>query len=115
MFLYVRHPCDPTRLAGVMDEMQKLGSPRIQCVEVPGGWLAIEGRHRLSAAWRMGLPVVILPVVREQFTDDVSVYFFHRPALPSHRYTLLPKGFLALYEYRGAPENSLLTGGQKID
>jgi hypothetical protein len=52
---------EAAHLAEVIEEMHKLGAPTIKAVrmEAYGAWVALEGAHRLRAAFELGLTPVI--------------------------------------------------------
>lgn len=51
------HRVDQIKLAGVMAEMQTLGSPKIRAVNCGDYLIAIEGVHRIAAASNLGIPL----------------------------------------------------------
>jgi hypothetical protein len=55
--VYAKHDpyWDTGHLGDVLQEMEKLGSPTINVVEWRGDLFAIEGSHRLCAAYLLGL------------------------------------------------------------
>lgn len=48
---------DADHLAAVIKQMQSLGAPTIKAVrmDVHGAWVALEGSHRIRAAFELGL------------------------------------------------------------
>lgn len=54
----------PAHLADVTDRMRDLGPPRIRAyLDLDtGAWFALEGTHRLRAAFSLGLAPVMVPV-----------------------------------------------------
>ena len=63
------------RLDKVKEEMQKLGPPVIQCFKLNDDeYLAIEGSHRLTAAFELGMEPV-LDIISELDSEDDEKYF----------------------------------------
>jgi hypothetical protein len=60
--VYAPHKPDYDHLLLVCEEMKKLGSPVIHAVEFDGQLLAIEGSHRLCAAYLLNVPVEIVKI-----------------------------------------------------
>lgn len=59
--IYAKHdPYLDGHLARVVDEMEHSGPPTIRCVRWKDGWYALEGSHRLAAAYQLGLPVLVV-------------------------------------------------------
>lgn len=54
----------PCHLAHVVEEMRRLGPPRIRAYHdvSSGAWYALEGTHRLRAAMELGLAPVMVAV-----------------------------------------------------
>lgn len=54
----------PYHLAGVVQEMRRLGPPRIRAHfdAASGFWLSREGTHRLRAAKALGVAPVMVPI-----------------------------------------------------
>lgn len=62
---------DADHLAEVIKEMQSLGAPTIKAVrmEAYGAWVALEGSHRIRAAYELGLE----PRIEEiEWSDTVT-------------------------------------------
>ena len=59
-------------LAEVTEEMKTLGAPAIRCIwsEMYGIWMAVEGCHRLRAAYELGLTPTIIDI-----SDDEQVTY----------------------------------------
>lgn len=53
--LYTIHAIDKIKLAGVVAEMQQLGSPSIRVVDCGDYLMALEGVHRIAAAAQLGI------------------------------------------------------------
>ena len=53
--VWAKHEADPGRYTGVLEDMRDLGPPTIRCVEFRGELYALEGSHRLKAAWELEL------------------------------------------------------------
>lgn len=53
--IWAKHEPDPAHLKDVVEEMRELGRPTIRCVDWRGELYAIEGSHRLRAAFDLGL------------------------------------------------------------
>ena len=53
-----------THLVAVMQEMRVRGAPRLRAHHDAGTgfWLAMEGTHRLRAAYQLGLRPVLIPI-----------------------------------------------------
>lgn len=64
--IYAIHAPDADRLPGVIAEMQAMGAPTIEVVDCGDYFMALEGSHRLAAAYELGLKPVL--TVHEQ--DD---------------------------------------------
>jgi len=60
--VYAPHKPNYDHLLVVVEEMRKLGSPTIHVVSHKGSVLAIEGSHRLCAAYLLDIPVKIVKV-----------------------------------------------------
>jgi hypothetical protein len=56
------HGVNRSKVASVMREMEELGPPSIRCVEAGGYWYAIEGTHRLAAAFELGITPDIIEI-----------------------------------------------------
>ncbi|WP_338666254.1 hypothetical protein VQH23_26515 (plasmid) [Pararoseomonas sp. SCSIO 73927] len=55
-------PCptvSPRRLAAVVEDMRRLGPPRLRGMRSGGAWLLVEGSHRVEAARVLGLPITV--------------------------------------------------------
>lgn len=79
----------------VVTEMALLGAPVVRAVNCGDFWVAIEGSHRIAAAHKLGLPVMVAEV---QESDEID----------SHDLEDLPLGCTASeimeYMFRGTPE-----------
>lgn len=53
--VFAIHAPEPAKLEAVKAEMRSLGPPEIRVVEYRGGFIALEGSHRLAAASELGL------------------------------------------------------------
>ena len=76
---------DEKHLTEVIEEMKKLGTPKIKaiwCAELDA-WLALEGCHRLRAAFTLGLTPIIedvsetycdveLEVIRNAYNEPIT-------------------------------------------
>jgi hypothetical protein len=63
--LYTIHGPDAEHLEEVMAEMRVLGRPAVRVVDYAGGWMALEGCHRLMAAYRLGVAPVFVVLQRD--------------------------------------------------
>ncbi len=62
---------DADHLAAVIKEMQALGAPTIKAVRLDAynAWAALEGSHRIRAAYELG----IVPIIEEvEWSDTVT-------------------------------------------
>jgi hypothetical protein len=61
--VYTMHPADRDHLVQVMKEMRVLGRPMLRCAWVDGAIYALEGVHRMQAAyiWRFSVSLDVLP------------------------------------------------------
>lgn len=53
--LYTIHAVDDAKLAGVIEEMLKLGAPTIRVVDCGDYLMALEGVHRIAACAALGI------------------------------------------------------------
>lgn len=62
--IYAKHlPYATGHLGDVLTEMEQVGSPTLRVMEHEGKLCAIEGSHRLAAAYEMGLvPKLVIEV-----------------------------------------------------
>lgn len=63
---------DDNHLEAVKDEMKTLGAPTIKAVwsDCYDAWVALEGCHRIRAAYDMG----ITPIIEEiEYRDDITM------------------------------------------
>lgn len=75
VFVQAPNAADPVHLAEVMAEMRGLGSPRVRAVAHPGGgWMALEGSHRLAAAVSLGKPVQLIPVGLDERLQEGEIW-----------------------------------------
>ena len=71
-YVYITAPngVDTDILGHVMRRMQVLGPPVIRAVPFPGRrvdhWLALGGSHRITAAKKLGLAIIIRPMLPDQ-------------------------------------------------
>lgn len=68
--IWAKHKPDPERLAGVKAEMTFLGPPTVRCVQWRGELYALEGSHRLCAAFELGLVPQIIVLQPDRFLGD---------------------------------------------
>lgn len=72
--LYLPNPVKEYHLANVMKEMVRLDQgPMVQAIDFEGYYVALEGAHRIEAARRLGYPVCILPIARDQEIEEGSI------------------------------------------
>jgi len=85
--IYAKHePYHETgHLGEVVDEMKLTGPPTIRVVEFDGGFFAVEGSHRLAAAFHLGMQpkVVVMPTEFEGLEEYWSRVI---ESLPSYDY-----------------------------
>jgi|HubBroStandDraft_6_1064221.scaffolds.fasta_scaffold00345_18 hypothetical protein len=55
MRIWAKHEPEPGHLRDVIEDMKTLGRPTIRCVDWRGELYAIEGSHRLKAAFELGI------------------------------------------------------------
>jgi PadR family transcriptional regulator PadR len=86
--VWAKHEADPERYRGVLEEMRELGPPTIRCVEFRGQLYALEGSHRLAAAWALEL-CPILDIVEPDFPLSEADSFWEgaRVNLPAYAWT----------------------------
>jgi hypothetical protein len=65
-YIYAPHGPRPNHIVDVLAEMGQLGAPTIRAYWAGDHWLALEGSHRLAAAYGSGLT----PIVIEMNEDD---------------------------------------------
>ena len=53
--VYAIHAPDPAKLEAVRSEMERLGAPTIHVVDCGDHYMALEGSHRLAAAYALDL------------------------------------------------------------
>lgn len=80
--IWAKHEPEPRHLRDVVEEMKELGRPTIRCVDWRGELYAIEGSHRLRAAFDLGLAPNIVVVGPNRLTgEDESYWDWVRVAL----------------------------------
>lgn len=67
--IYTIHHTDPDKLASVIAEMRRLGSPAIRAYNAGDHYIALEGTHRIAAAHSLGLPVGIIEMADDDDMD----------------------------------------------
>ena len=85
--IYAKHePYEDGHLGDVIAEMQLAGTPTLRCVEWRDGYYALEGSHRLAAAFILALPVKV--VLLEPDAGEGLERFWDRvaPDLPSYNF-----------------------------
>lgn len=87
--IYAKHePYENGHLGEVVDEMKLTGPPTIRVIEFEDGFYAVEGSHRLAAAFHLGLEpkIVVLP----QDSEGLDAYWARvAKTLPSYDYKLV--------------------------
>ena len=69
--VYAIHGVDSDKLESVKAEMLSLGAPAIRVVDCGDHYMALEGSHRLAAAYALGITPV-LSVVEQDEQIDIS-------------------------------------------
>ena len=71
--IYTIHPYEEDHLAEVMTEAERIGSVTVRAYVVGGTVFALEGVHRIEAASRLGLPLIVQPVsLDDPFDHDLQ-------------------------------------------
>jgi hypothetical protein len=98
--LQIPNQPDRRHLLEVKDEMRRRGSPRIRAVRTKKGWVALEGSHRVTAAQKLGIPIILIEKKPDdRMTHDIWTGY-GRPELPI-RATVAR--ILEEFEYWGRP------------
>ena len=63
--IYTINEIDDAHLASVIADMRRLGPPRIRACWQGDHYCALEGSHRVEAARRLGLPVLIVEMAED--------------------------------------------------
>lgn len=79
MMITAMHATDEAHLADVMESMRMLGAPVIRAAETAYGLVAIEGCHRLEAAYRLGLTPAIKIIENGEIIADHGLQDFDQP------------------------------------
>ena len=66
MYLGAMNQTEPSHLKEVIVEMREAGAPEIRAYYTGEMYIALEGSHRLAAAWELGLE----PTIIEMDEDD---------------------------------------------
>lgn len=67
------HKIDENRVNQIIEEMEILGAPTLRAIDTSYGLIAIEGNHRLEAAWRLEIEpeIIILEDDNEMIEHDI--------------------------------------------
>jgi hypothetical protein len=68
--IWGKHEPEPGHLADVKADMATLGPPTVRCVEWRGEYYALEGSHRLRAAFDLGLVPNLTILSPERLTGE---------------------------------------------
>ena len=98
MKLYPIHEVNEKRLAIVIEQMRQLGSPTIRAVSFRDSLVAIEGSHRLKAAYLSQTPVKLVVLDRNEWVSASSLDWLN--LLEDEKY---PAGDLAWTAYENSP------------
>ncbi len=67
--IYTMHGHNNRRVAEVMAEMEKLGTPSIRVVDCGDHYMAIEGTHRMEAACRLGIAPNLIVLDQDELVE----------------------------------------------
>jgi hypothetical protein len=67
------HEVNEEKLASVVADMQRLGSPSIRVVDCGDYLMALEGTHRIAAAARLGIPVDLIILDQDELVAADSL------------------------------------------
>ncbi len=70
MRIWAKHEPEPGHLRDVLEDMRRLGPPTIRCVRWRGELYAIEGSHRLKAAFELGLTPNVIAIEADRFFGE---------------------------------------------
>lgn len=83
--IWAKHEPDPAHLKDVVEEMRELGRPTIRCVDWRGELYALEGSHRLKAAFDLGLEPNLIVLDQDRLTgEDEAFWEKTRDQLPDY-------------------------------
>ena len=73
--VWAKHDPEPGHLRDVIEDMLTLGPPTVRCVEWRGEYYAIEGSHRLRAAFELGLAPTLVVLQPDRLTGDDEAFW----------------------------------------
>jgi hypothetical protein len=77
--IYAIHAPETEKLKAVIGEMREMGAPTIEVIDCGDYFQALEGSHRLAAAYALGLePDLVVHAQDEQL--DIAKYDWFDPA-----------------------------------
>lgn len=87
--IWAKHEPEPGHLRDVIEDMRELGAPTIRCVDWRGEYYALEGSHRLRAAFELGLEPFLEIVAPERLQgDDEAFWEKMKEGLPGYSWEL---------------------------
>jgi hypothetical protein len=88
--IWAKHEPEPSHLRDVVEDMKELGRPTIRCVELRGELYAIEGSHRLKAAFELGLvPNIMVDGPNRFHGDDEKYWEWLQACLPQYSWEVV--------------------------
>jgi ParB-like chromosome segregation protein Spo0J len=76
MYIQAINQIDTDHLTEVIEAMREMGAPEIRVYNNGEQYIALEGSHRLAAAWELGLEPVLIEMDEdeEMVEHDVETY-----------------------------------------
>ncbi|MDD3310972.1 ParB N-terminal domain-containing protein [Pseudodesulfovibrio sp.] len=73
MYIQAINPIDADHLREIINTMRGMGAPEIRVYHTGEMYLALEGSHRLAAAWELGLTPIIIEMEEDDEMPDHDV------------------------------------------
>lgn len=78
MYIQAINPINEAHLMEVVEAMREMGAPEIRAYYTGEMYVALEGSHRLAAAWELGLePVIVEMDEDEEIEHDLDYVDAH--------------------------------------
>ena len=70
------HKTDGKKVVEIMEEMEEMGSPTIRATETAYGMVALEGNHRIEAAYRLGIEPEFIVMEHDEIIENHGLQDF---------------------------------------